>query len=70
MKSTHLSPIERGILTSSYKREIRNNIRNMKADSLSKIKESITNQYSNSLSSTFEIVRISFILVAIIMLVA
>jgi len=70
MKSTHLSPIERGILTSSYKREIRNNIRNMKADSLSKIKESIANQYSNSLSSTFEILRVSFILAAILILVA
>ncbi|WP_445748810.1 hypothetical protein [Polaribacter sp.] len=70
MKSTHLSPIERGILTSSYKREIRNNIRNMKADSLSKIKESIANQYSNSLSSTFEILRFSFILAAILILVA
>ncbi|PQJ75084.1 hypothetical protein [Polaribacter gangjinensis] len=70
MKSTHLSPIERGILTSSYKREIRNNIRNMKADSLSRIKESILYQYANSLNSTVEILRVSFILVAIFIIVA
>jgi hypothetical protein len=70
MKSTHLSPIERGILTSSYKKEIRDNIRNMKDDSLSKIKESIVNQYTNSLNNTIEILRVSFIMAAIIILVA
>ncbi|MDP5093179.1 MAG: hypothetical protein NWQ17_07705 [Polaribacter sp.] len=70
MKSTHLSPIERGILTSSYKKEIRDNIRNMRADSLSKIKESIANQYTNSLNNTFEILRVSFIMATIIILVA
>jgi hypothetical protein len=42
----------------------------MRADSLSKIKESIANQYTNSINYTIEILRVSFILGVVIMLVA
>jgi hypothetical protein len=68
MKSTYLSPIERGILTSAYKKEIRDNIRNMKVDSLSKIKQSIATHCMNSENNTIAYLRVSFIIVAIIFL--
>lgn len=45
MKSTYRSTIERGILTSAYKREIKENIQNMKSDSISRIKSTIANHY-------------------------
>lgn len=68
MKTIHTVPLEKGILTSSYKREIRENIRNMKADSLCRIKDKITNHYVNHANKTATILRVSFIMFTIIVL--
>lgn len=66
MKSSNHLQIERGILTSAYKKEIRENIRYMKADSLSRIKETIANHAASSANNTAAILRVSFIMLSII----
>ncbi len=59
--------IERGILTSSYKQEIKNESQLTKAASLSKTKSMIFNQ-SNLESQTVTILRVALFLVVILMI--
>jgi hypothetical protein len=58
---------ERGILTSSYKQEIKNQSGLAKAASLSQMKKTILNQ-SNLESQTGTILRVSLFLIAIVMI--
>lgn len=67
MKSTYTSSVERGILTSTYKREIRENVAESKSASISKIKTLIIN--NDSLESQIgAILKVSLFVVAIIMI--
>lgn len=67
MKSTaHPRVIERGILTSAYKEEIRQNIRTMKSDSLSRIKNSFLSQNEKLNSQTASILRVSLFSLALV----
>lgn len=67
MKSTaHPRVIERGILTSAYKQEIRQSIRNMKSDSLSQIKNSLQSQHEKFRSQTATILQVSLFTLALV----
>ncbi len=67
MKSTaHPRVIERGILTSAYKEEIRQSIRTMKSDSLSRIKNSFLSQNEKLNSQTASILRVSLFTLALV----
>lgn len=71
MKSTaHPRVIERGILTSAYKEEIRLNVRDMKSGSLSHIKNSFLSQHEKLRSQTAAILQVSIftLVLAIILL--
>ena len=67
MKSTaHPRVIERGILTSAYKEEIRQSIRDMKKDSVSQIKNSFLSKHDKLRSQTAAIVRVSLFTLALV----
>lgn len=67
MKSTvTTTSIERGILTSSYKQEIKNSIRDSKLKSLSNIKSLVLNHQGKIESQAGTILRVSFFAIAII----
>ena len=67
MKSTaHPRVIERGILTSTYKQEIRQSIRDMKVDSVSQIKNSFRSQHDKLRSQTAAIVQVSLFTLALV----
>jgi hypothetical protein len=66
--ATHPRVIERGILTSIYKREIRENISRSKSESLSKIKSLIINHQGNIESQTGTILRVSLFVIALVMI--
>lgn len=67
MKSTaHPRVIERGILTSTYKQEIRQNIKDMKSNSLSNIKNSFLSQHEKLRSQTVAILRVSIFTLALV----
>lgn len=66
MKTTHTKTIERGILTSAYKQEIRENIAISKRVSLSEIKSLLYSQ-SNLESQTGTILQVSLFVFAIVM---
>ena len=67
MKSlAHPRVIERGILTSAYKQEIRQSIRDMKKDSVSQIKNSFLSQHDKLRSQTAAIVRVSLFTLALV----
>jgi hypothetical protein len=69
MKSlAHPRVIERGILTSAYKQEIRQSIRDMKVDSLSQIKNSFLSQHDKLRSQTAAIVRVSLFTLALVLI--
>ena len=61
MKSTaHPRVIERGILTSAYKQEIRKSTRLMKRKTISDIKDAFLSSHHNSISETGTILKVSF----------
>lgn len=67
MKSTaHPRVIERGILTSAYKKEIRQNIRDIKSGSLSHIKNSFQSQHEKLRSQTAAILQVSLFTLALV----
>lgn len=69
MKYLQTTPtVERGILTSSYKQQIRTNIRATKSKSLSRVKSMITNHSKSIESETGTILRVSLFLIAIVMI--
>lgn len=61
---------ERGILTSAYKQEIKENIRLEKSKSMSGIKFMILNHQGRIQSQTGTILQVVFFLFAIIMIVS
>lgn len=61
--------LERGILTSSYKREIRNNIRSMRTKSLSNMKQRIKANSNRMQCSTSTALKVSMFFVAMVMIV-
>lgn len=69
MKSTiTTTAIERGILTSTYKQEIRKNIRDTKLKSLSDIKSLVLNHQGSIESQAGTILRVSFFVIAILLI--
>jgi hypothetical protein len=69
MKTTYTTPIERGILTSAYKREIRENISQSKRDTLSKMKSIIENHHTKVQSQTGTILQVSLFAFALILII-
>lgn len=67
MKAIYNNTIERGILTSSYKREIRQNIRNSKRESLAQFKDIIENHHARVQSQTGTILQVSVFAFAILL---
>jgi hypothetical protein len=68
MKTTYTSSIERGILTSTYKREIKENMRLEKSKSVSKIKSLILNHQGKIESQTGTLLQVSLFVFTIIMI--
>jgi hypothetical protein len=66
--TTTTTVLERGILTSTYKQDIKQDIRIAKAESLSRIKSLIVNHQGKIESQTGTILRVSLFAVAIIMI--
>lgn len=69
MKSVNTNTIERGILTSAYKREIRANISESKRETLSKIKTVVEYHQANAQSEMGTILRVVIFFVAIVLIV-
>lgn len=69
MKTTCVTPIERGILTSAYKREIRESIRASKRESLSKFKDMIENHQARVQSKTGTILQVSLFALALVFII-
>ena len=69
MKSTaHPRVIERGILTSAYKQEIKHNISDMKRKSLSRIKSSILSSPDKLHSQTGTALQVSLFAIALVVI--
>ena len=69
MKLTaHPRVIERGILTSAYKQEIRQNVRDMKSNSLSQMKTSFLSQHEKLRSQTAAILQVSIFTLALVLI--
>jgi hypothetical protein len=69
MKSTaHPRVIERGILTSAYKEEIRQSVRDMKSDSVSQIKNTLLSQHEKLRSQTAAILQVSIFTLALVLI--
>ena len=69
MKSiAHPRVIERGILTSAYKQEIKQNINDMKKKSLSRIKSSILNRHDKLQSQTGTVLQVSLFAIFLVVL--
>ena len=67
MKSTaHPRVIERGILTSAYKREIRQNALLTRNESLSRIKRSFQSQHEKFQSKAAAVLQLSFFALAFV----
>ena len=68
MKSTATyQEIERGILNSSYKQEIRESIQDFHAKSISKIKARFLHQHDKIQSQTAAILQVSFVAFVVIL---
>ena len=59
MKSTYVNTVERGILTSAYKREIKQSIAESKRNSLSSFKDLVENHQARTQSQTGTILQVS-----------
>lgn len=69
MKSfAHPRVIERGILTSAYKEEIKFNIREMKRKSVSRIKSSIVNSHDKLQSQTGTVLQVSLFAIVLVVI--
>lgn len=68
MKTTYTNTIERGILTSAYKREIRQSIADSKRTTLYKMKSIIDRHHEKVQSQTGTILQVSLFAFAIIMI--
>ena len=65
--ASHPRVIERGILTSAYKQEIRQSVRDMKSNSISQIKSSFLSQHEKLQSRTAAILQVSIFTVALVL---
>lgn len=70
MKSTYTNSIERGILTSSYKREIKANISESRRTTISKMKALIENHQEKVQSQTGTILQVSLFAIAMILMIS
>ncbi|WNW01414.1 hypothetical protein RRF68_10495 [Tenacibaculum sp. HL-MS23] len=61
--------VERGILTSAYKQEIRANINSMKIESLFRIKNKLRSSSTNLYSETATILKVAMFVVALVVIV-
>jgi hypothetical protein len=69
MKSVaHPRVDERGILTSAYKQEIKQNISDMKTRSLSRIKASILNSHDKLQSQTGTVLQVSLFAITLVII--
>ncbi len=66
--ASHSRVIERGILTSEYKQEIRQNISEMKRKSLSHIKSSILNSHDKLQSQPGTVLQVSLFAIALVVI--
>ncbi|WBX71464.1 hypothetical protein [Tenacibaculum retecalamus] len=70
MKSTvNNLVVERGILTSAYKQEIRENINSMKIESLFRVKNKLRRSSANLYSKTATILKVSVFGLAVVMMI-
>ena len=69
MKSTYANTLERGILTSTYKQEIRANISKSKRTTLSNMKSMIQSHQERIGSQTGTILQVSLFAFAVILMV-
>lgn len=69
MRPLDTAPIERGILTSAYKREIRESISDSKRETISKFKAIIENHHEKVQSQTGTILQVSLFAIALVMIV-
>lgn len=70
MKSTYVNTVERGILTSAYKREIKQSIAESKRNSLSSFKDLVENHQARTQSQTGTILQVSLFAFAFILMMA
>ena len=70
MKSTYTNTIERGILTSAYKREIKESISESKRTSLSNLKSMIEHHQEKVQSQTGTILQVSLFVFATILMIS
>lgn len=61
--------LERGILTSVYKNEIRQSIHSMKSESLFRVKNKLKNSSSRLYSETGTVLKVAMFVVALVVLV-
>ncbi|OSY88786.1 hypothetical protein WH52_03710 [Tenacibaculum holothuriorum] len=61
--------LERGILSSVYKQEIKRNIRSMKSESLSRIKNKLKNDSAKFYSETAIALKVSMFAIILVLLV-
>ena len=66
--ASHPRVIERGILTSAYKQEIKQNISEMKRKSLSQIKSSILNSHEKLQSKAGTVLQLSFFAIILVVI--
>ena len=64
----HPRVIERGILTSAYKQEIKQNISEMKKKSLFRIKSSILNRHDKLQSQTGTVLQVSLFAIFLVVI--
>jgi hypothetical protein len=70
MKSTANNLVlERGILTSAYKEEIKQSISSMKAESLFRVKNKLRKRSSRLYSETGTILKVSMFVLALVVIV-
>lgn len=69
MKTTYLNTTERGILTSAYKREIKENALASKRETLAKIKDVIEDHHNRFQSQTGTILQVSLFALALVLII-
>lgn len=69
MKTTYLNTSERGILTSAYKREIKENVLASKRETLAKFKDVIEDHHSRFQSETGTILQVSLFALIFVLII-
>lgn len=63
MKSTYTAPLERGILTSAYKQEIRTEIRHSHLEAVSNVKSAIAEQCTSTAGTILQVSVFAILLI-------